>query len=113
MPTDETPFVAYIREWMWRQRPPMTYPSQFAQFLGITKQAVYNWWDGKTPAAQALILIADKTGLSLRELLMLCGYPVPNSLVDKDELMNRLNQSGDRAFTAGEIEQIIRELQAR
>lgn len=69
-------FAELLQNFMWSQRPPLN-RHQFATFLGVGRQTIYNWLDrGTRPQMQFIPLIAEKTGIPLRELYVAAGYPV-------------------------------------
>ncbi len=45
-------------------------PSQVARKLGLAKQSVYEWQDGKAPALKTLTTIAESGGVSLDWLIL-------------------------------------------
>jgi transcriptional regulator with XRE-family HTH domain len=94
----DTPFLRYLQEeWMWRQRPPLRTPTEFAKFLGIKPQTVFGWFRGQRPQADALIEISNKTGLPLRKLLELNGYPIPKELEQNLKSLDEENRDTQSA----------------
>lgn len=70
-----TPFARLVREWMWRQVPPMSVP-QLADLTGISKQAIWGWFQHDSlPRRDTVLALARATGLDTDELLRAAGLP--------------------------------------
>jgi len=73
-----TPIARLLVEYMWAQRPPLL-PSQFAEQMGIPKQAVSRWLSAQAdPDPAHLVRIAQRTPLRLSELFLAAGYTTPD-----------------------------------
>ncbi len=73
-----TPIARLLVEYMWAQRPPLL-PSQFAEQMGIPKQAVSRWLSAQAdPDPAHLVRIAQRTPLRLLDLFLTAGYTTPD-----------------------------------
>lgn len=73
-----TPIARQLVEYMWAQRPPLL-PSQFAEQMGIPKQAVSRWLSAQAdPDPAHLVRIAQRTPLRLHDLFITAGYTTPD-----------------------------------
>jgi transcriptional regulator with XRE-family HTH domain len=73
-----TPIARLLVEYMWSQRPPLL-PSQFAEQMGIPKQAVSRWLSAQAdPDPGHLARIARRTPLRLSDLFLTAGYTTPD-----------------------------------
>lgn len=100
---------------MWKQRPPLKTPTELANFLGLPKQTTYTWLRmGGIPQAHLLLEISQKTGLSFKKLMEICGYTIPEGFIEVKELIdfiaNRLSQE-HASYTSDQVIDRIRELE--
>ena len=78
-----TPFGRLLVEYMWEQRPPLV-PNQFAERMGVRKQALSTWLNSDAvPAPQVLVRLARGMGRPVRELMTAAGFaPADDPLLD-------------------------------
>lgn len=113
----DTPFSLRVkREWMWKQVPPMTRVTAFANAMGISQAAADLYLNrGRTPEIKILATIAQRTGISFLTLLRDCNYPIPESTIDADDFTNfiidHIKNNKNNAYTRDEIITIIQQLQ--
>ena len=113
--TIESPFAHFVQEeWMWKQKPPLTRPVDLARVLDIPLQTASNWLRrGFIPEAGSLIVVASKTGLSFLKLLEVCGYPLPEGVVETKDLVDfmaqRFEHDAHKSYTPEEVANRIRE----
>jgi transcriptional regulator with XRE-family HTH domain len=70
---DYSPFARTLVDYMWNQRPPLL-PNQFADRMGVRKQALSTWLNGTVPAPPVVVRLARAMGLPVRQLLAAAGY---------------------------------------
>jgi|GEM_PF-2690879 len=69
-----SPFAQLLATYMWDQRPPLN-PAQLSFLLNIDYTAVYRWFMHKAkPDPSHLLLIAQRTPLSIQTLFIAAGY---------------------------------------
>ena len=75
---------AYLKKLMrWRGR----LPSQFAADLGVSHTSVSRWLSGKDrPSSASCVKLANYTGVPLRRILQIAGYPLPLEEATASEL---------------------------
>lgn len=76
-PVEElTPFARMIREgFMWQRTPPMSM-TDFAEFAGVSRQAVFGWLNHRVqPKRDSVKAVSKATGLDLDDLLRAAGLP--------------------------------------
>lgn len=67
-----------LRQWGWKQEPPITTTPGVARALKVSPTTVYNWFNGTAqPDHKTLVSIARQTSLPLHNLLAAAGYDVP------------------------------------
>jgi transcriptional regulator with XRE-family HTH domain len=78
-----TPFARLLVEYMWEQRPPLV-PNQFAERMGVRKQALSTWLNSDAmPAPQVVVRLARGMGRPVRELMTAAGFaPEDDPLLD-------------------------------
>jgi transcriptional regulator with XRE-family HTH domain len=78
-----TPFAQLLVEYMWEQRPPLL-PNQFAERMGVRKQALSTWLNtDAVPAPQVVVRLARGMGRPVRELMTAAGFaPADDPLLD-------------------------------
>lgn len=87
-----TPFARRVTRYMWQDHQPPLSVSDLAAMTGITGQAIWDWLRKDViPAPKTLQRLAEGTGLSLRELYILCGYEklTQEALDDLEEQIGR------------------------
>lgn len=116
-----TNFGQALRNWMWKQEPSWS-GRKLALELGVGTGTVWNWLHTeKLPQENLLPRLARVTGISLKELYELCGYPVHD--IEKLEetvagdvwnyIVDRIVASGE--YSDEELKQVVdalRKLQA-
>jgi transcriptional regulator with XRE-family HTH domain len=85
-------------ECMWQQRPPLL-PNQFADRMGVRKQALSTWLNSDAvPAPPVVVRLARGMGRPVRELMTAAGYaPADDPLLDAADAW---------AYVRGEVEQM-------
>jgi transcriptional regulator with XRE-family HTH domain len=98
--TDYTPFARLLVEHMWSARPPLL-PNQFAEQMGVRKQALSTWLNSDAvPAPQVVVRLARGMNRPVRELMTAAGYASENDpLLDKADAW---------AYVRGEAERVAR-----
>ena len=78
-----TPFARLLVEYMWEQRPPLV-PNQFAERMGVRKQALSTWLNSDAvPAPPVVVRLARGMGRPVRELITAAGFaPADDPLLD-------------------------------
>ncbi len=75
-----TPFAQLIREYMWKQRPPLNV-NRLAERTGLRAPTIWKWFrDGVIPDATTLNLLAEKTDIPLMDLYIAAGYLKPEDI---------------------------------
>lgn len=84
-------FAEVLQDYMWSQRPPIT-AAQLARQIGISKQTVGNWLNGRTvPQVGTLALVSQRTGIALETLARALGQTPPPQTIDLgDYVVQRL-----------------------
>jgi hypothetical protein len=84
---------------MWEQRPPLL-PNQFADRLGVRKQALSTWLNSDAvPAPPVIVRLVRGMGCPVRELLTAAGYaPQDDPLLDVADAW---------AYVRGEVEHAL------
>jgi transcriptional regulator with XRE-family HTH domain len=93
-----SPFARTLVEYMWTQRPPLV-PNQFAERMGVRKQALSTWLNSDAvPAPPVVVRLARRMGRPVRELMTAAGYaPADDPLLDIVDAW---------AYVRGEVEQV-------
>jgi transcriptional regulator with XRE-family HTH domain len=78
-----TPFARLLVQYMWEQRPSLL-PNQFAERMGVRKQALSTWLNSDVmPAPQVAVRLARGMGRPVRELMTAAGFaPGDDPLLD-------------------------------
>lgn len=126
-PAEElTAFARMIREgYMWQQTPPMSM-TDFAEFAGVSRQAVFGWLNHRVlPKRDSVIAVAKVTGLDVDELLRAAGLPDSQTdlaerkrvSADYSEFMRlidgELRARGKSSIKRREMREILREIAPR
>jgi transcriptional regulator with XRE-family HTH domain len=94
-----TPFARTLVEYMWEQRPPLV-PNQFAERLGVRKQALSTWLNSDAvPTPPVVVRLARGMGHPVRDLMTAAGYaPADDPLLDVVDAW---------AYVCGEVERAL------
>ena len=107
-----TPFARLLVEYMWAQRPPLL-PNQFAERMGVRKQALSTWLNSDTvPAPQVVVRLARGMSRPVREVMTAAGFaPADDPLLDTTDAWVYVLDEAQRAL--GVDAEAIAELEAR
>lgn len=94
-----TPFGRLLVEYMWAQRPPLV-PNQFAERMGVRKQALSTWLNSDAvPAPPAVVRLARSMGRPVRELITAAGFaPADDPLFDTTDAWAYVLDAAHRAL---------------
>src|SRR5215472_18606476 len=94
-----TPFARLLVEYMWEQRPPLV-PNQFAERMGVRKQALSTWLNSDAvPAPQVVMRLARGMGRRVRELMTAAGFaPADDPLLDTTDAWAYVQGEAERAL---------------
>jgi transcriptional regulator with XRE-family HTH domain len=97
-----TPFARLLVEYMWEQRPPLL-PNQFAERMGVRKQALSTWLNSDAvPAPQSVVRLARGMGRPVRELMTAAGFaPADDPLLDITDAWVYALDEAQRALGVG------------
>jgi transcriptional regulator with XRE-family HTH domain len=92
-----SPFARALVDYMWTQRPPLL-PNQFADRMGVRKQALSTWLNSDAvPAPPVVVRLARGMGLPVHQLMTAAGY------ASADDPL--LDAADAWAYVRGEVEQ--------
>lgn len=98
-----TPFARLLVEHMWELRPPLL-PNQFAERMGVRKQALSTWLNSDAvPAPQVVVRLARGMHRPVRELMTAAGYATTD-----DPL---LDVADAWVYVCSEVERMLKEAQ--
>ena len=99
-----TPFARTLVEYMWEQRPPLL-PNQFAERMGVRKQALSTWLNSDAvPAPPVVVRLARGMGRPVRELMTAAGYaPAHDPLLDVTDAWAYVRSAVERVVGAAEL----------
>jgi transcriptional regulator with XRE-family HTH domain len=94
-----TPFGRLLVEYMWELRPPLV-PNQFAERMGVRKQALSTWLNSDTvPAPPVVVRLARGMGRPVRELMTAAGFaPDDDPLLDTTDAWRYVLDKVQRAL---------------
>ncbi len=98
-----TPFARLLVEHMWSARPPLL-PNQFAEQMGVRKQALSTWLNSDAvPATPIVVRLARRIDRPVRELMTAAGYaPEADPLLDMTDAWAYVRGEVERIASAGE-----------
>src|SRR5215831_3793326 len=98
-----TPFARTLVEYMWGQRPPLL-PNQFAERMGVRKQALSTWLNSDAvPAPPVVVRLARGMGRPVRELMTAAGYaPAHDPLLDAADAWAYVRRAVERVVSGAE-----------
>ena len=96
-----TPFARTLVEYMWEQRPPLV-PNQFAERMGVRKQALSTWLNSDAvPAPPIVVRLAREMEIPVSQLFAVAGYaPSDDPLLDRQEAWAYVRAQIEAASTA-------------
>ena len=99
-----SPFARTLVDYMWTQRPPLL-PNQFAERMGVRKQALSTWLNSDAvPAPPVVVRLARAMGLPVRQLMTAAGYaPADDPLLDAADAWAYVRSEVEHAERAADV----------